>query len=62
MAKQFSQQNQVYLGIAEEFQMMTTKLWQTIGKCREERRKPFFYRGEEEVVRGCFEQKFIGGK
>lgn len=24
--------------------------------------EPFFYRGKENVGRGCFEQKFIGGK
>jgi len=32
-----------------------------IGKPREQR-IVFFYRGKEEVGRGCFEQKFIGGK
>lgn len=29
---------------------------------REQRRKVSFYRGEEEVGRGCFEQNFIGRK
>lgn len=40
----------------------TSRLWQTVGKSREQRREAFFYKRMEEEGRGCSEPKFIGEK
>lgn len=47
--------------IAEELQFETSKLWATIDASKEQRTASF-YRGKEEVKRGCYEQKFIEEK
>ena len=49
----------VYLGLAEEFQFGTQKLWQTIGMSGDQRRGTLLG-GEEEVGRGGFKGKPTG--
>lgn len=50
----FSQQNQIYSAIAEEFQRGPT-----IGKSGEQGRRGSFYREKAEVGRDCFPQTFL---
>lgn len=47
----------VYLGIAEELQFGTHKLWQTIGKSGDQRKGTLLGREKEEVGRGYFKGK-----
>lgn len=43
-------------------QFLINKPWQTTGRSMEQRREVCFYRGREEIRRGCSEQKSLGGK
>lgn len=52
--KCFCQQSQVCSGQASCSEPQTSP--------KNKGEEAFFYRGEENVGRGCFEQKFIGGK
>ena len=47
--KQFSQQNKVKSGIANELQFRTIKLWGTKGKSGEQKRRVFFIEGRREL-------------
>lgn len=58
----FCQQSQVYSGIARNCSSGQASCSEPQTSPKKKGEEPFFYRGKEDVERGCFEQKFIGGK
>ena len=50
------------MGIAEELQFKTCRLWQILGKSEDQRKGKLFYREKEEAGRGYFELKSIEGR